>query len=271
MIKLLVLDLDGTLLNSEKEIDERDKEAVKRVMEKGIKVTIFTGRSRHSARKYVKELGIGVPVVFQNGALIVDFGSGEVLRKIELDGEIARRVVKRARKYDVFYIVYTDFSTIKDMMVDRPYKGGYDYYMKQNSWRIYFVRDVFDHIGKSVAEIALIGEDGKIKEIVKDLESASVIKSTEVGDESFWEVFGPGCSKAEALKFLMDHFKVRPEEVMFIGDGYNDIEIMDIVGFPVAMGNAPDEVKKHAKYVTLDNDSAGVARAIEDLILKDGK
>ena len=268
MVKLVVLDLDGTLLTTDKRINEVDKEAVLEAMKEGITVTIFTGRSRHSARRYIEELGIGVPVVFQNGALIVDFSSGKVLRQVELSGEVAKRVVEGARSEGVFYIVYTDFSTIKDMMVDRPYRGPYEYYMKQNSWRIFFVRDVLDHIGKSVAEIALIGKNEKIERVVEGLERASVIKSTEVGGETFWEVFGPGCSKAIALEFLMEHFGVSKDEVMFVGDGYNDIEIMDMVGFPVAMGNAPDEVKKHARFITSSNNEGGVARAIREIALR---
>ncbi len=273
MIKLVVLDLDGTLLNSEKKINQVDKEAVREAIDAGISVTIFTGRSRHSARRYVKELGIGVPVVFQNGALIVDFSTGKILRMVKLSGEIAKRVVKEARKRDIFYIIYTEFSTIKDMMVDRSYRGPYDYYMKQNTWRMYFVKDVTDHIRGDIAEVALIGKKDLIKEAVSwiDEKDASVIKSTEVGGESFWEIFGPGCSKAIALEFLLDHFGVSRDEVMFIGDGYNDVEVLKIVGYPVVMGNAPDDVKKYAKYITSDNDSGGVAEAIRKIALNKGE
>ena len=273
MIKLIVLDLDGTLLNSEKKINQIDKEAVKEAIDSGISVTIFTGRSKHSASKYVKELGIGVPVVFQNGALIVDFSSGKILRMVKLSGEIAKKVVLEARKRNIFYIIYTEFSTIKDMMVDRSYKGPYDYYMEQNTWRMYFVRDVIDHIGKDVAEVSLIGRVDLIKEVVSwiDERDASVIKSTEVGGESFWEIFGPGCSKATALEFLLEHFGVSKEEVMFIGDGYNDVEVLKIVGYPVVMGNAPEDVKKYAKYITSDNDSGGVAEAIRKIALNEGE
>ncbi len=273
MIKLVVLDLDGTLLNSEKRVNPMDKEAVKRALKSGVSVTIFTGRSYHSARKYIKELGIRVPVVFQNGALIMDFSTGRVLKMVELSGEIARKVVEISREKEVFYIVYTEFSTVKDMMVDRPYKGPYGYYMKQNSWRIYFVRDVLDHLGKSVAEVAFIGRKSSAREIALEMkgEEASIIKSTEKEGESFWEVFGPGCSKANALNFLLKHFGVSKDEVMFIGDGYNDVEILKVVGLPVVMGNAPDDVKKYAMYITADNDNGGVAEAIEKLVLSQSK
>ncbi len=270
MIKLIVLDLDGTLLSSEKKINPVDREAVKEALDAGISVTVFTGRSKHSASRYVKELGIGVPVVFQNGALIVDFSSGKILRMVKLSGEIAKKVVLEARKMDIFYIIYTEFSTIKDMMVDRSYKGPYEYYMEQNIWRMYFVKDVINHIREDVAEIALIGKKDSIEEAVSwiDEREASVIKSTEIGGESFWEIFGPGCSKAIALEFLLEHFGVSKDEVMFIGDGYNDVEVLKTVGYPVVMGNAPEDVKKYAKYITSDNDSGGVAEAIRKIALK---
>ncbi len=272
MIKLVIIDLDGTLLDSKKKIKDIDKEAVVKALESGVKVTIFTGRSYHSARKYLEELGVDVPVVFQNGAFIIDIRSKKVLRSVHLDASTAKEVVERSRKLDLFYIVYSDFLDEKDMLIDREYQGPYEYYLEHNLWRIKKTKDVLNELRSKdrVAEVALIGEEDKIKHVTEsvDKQHASVIKSTTLENHAFYEIFGPGCSKAIALEFLLDHFGVNKDDVMFIGDGYNDIDIMKKVGIAVAMGNAPNEVKKIASFVTKSNEEGGVAEAIQRFVLK---
>ena len=270
VVKLLVVDLDGTLLDNKKHIKDVDKRAIMKAMERGVKVSIFTGRNYYSAKKYLEELGLDVPVVFQNGALIMDFKSRKVLRMVALDGNLAREAVVRSRNYGVFYIVYKDFLSDKDMLLDSDYNGPYSYYLENNSWRILKVEDVLEYVEGEVAEVALIGEEKLIKKVTSFVNSsdASVIKSTSLSGHSFYEIFGPDVSKAKALEFLLSTFGVDRSEVMFIGDGYNDLEIMEVVGIGVAMGNAPDDVKERASFVTLSNEEGGVAHAINRFILE---
>ena len=261
MIKMVVLDLDGTLLNSEKHISECDREAVDEAVRSGVVVTIFTGRNYHSALPYVEELEVNVPVVFQNGALIYDFSRKEVLRSSRLDGSTAVEILKRSRELGIFVIVYTDFFDLKDMFVERPYTGAFSEYLSSNSWRIVMVGDLVNVVEDPV-ELALIGDEERIRRIVSDLEGISVVKGSTIDGESFFEVFGPGCSKGTALEFISNHMGISEEEVLFVGDGYNDVEIMEKVGTAVAMENAPDDVKDLADWVTSSNDDCGVAKAL---------
>ncbi len=264
----MILDLDGTLLDDEKRIRDCDREAVLKVVESGLKITVFTGRSYQSAKPYVEEMGIDLPVVFQNGALIYDFSNKNVIRMVLLEGEVARNIVLRSKKEEIFPVVFRSFFSKKDMMVEGIYRGSYESYFSHNEWRIVRVSNLLSFIPDFVTEVALVGREGAIERIVSKLENASIVKSTSRDGEVFYEILGPGCSKAEALSFLEDHFKVEPDEVMFIGDGYNDLEIMESVGIPVAMGNAPEEVKRMAKWVTSTNEECGVARAIERFIFE---
>lgn len=274
MIKLIVLDLDGTLLDNNKKIPPCHLDAIKLAISKGIHVTFFTGRSRHSAISVIGDLDFHIPMVFQNGALITKGFSKEVIRKIELNPDITKRAYMLSKELGVFFVLYKDFFDEKDMVMARPYDG--------EDLRDYFTASVWRHryeepliyMEKPVAQIALVGEENKIEKILNILfeefgkNQFKPVKSRQEMKESFWEIFGYGAGKEEALRFLEGYFQVSPDEVMFVGDGYNDIGIMKIVGFPVAMDNAPYEVKRHAKYIAPSNEDCGIAWAINNIALE---
>lgn len=274
MVKLIVTDLDGTLLNDDKHIPYDNVIALREAIEKGVHVSIATGRNFGSAKRYIKELGLDVPVILQNGAFIYQYMEDKIIYKSDLKSEIAKLLVEKAREKGLFYIVYIDFLKEKDMYIDTNYSGEFLSYLKQNEWRVNYVSDVVNHISNkdSIAEVALVGDEEKIKNIVdNDLfkfgESVSVVKNNRINSEVFYEFFGPNSSKDISFNYLLNYFNVKPEETMYLGDNYNDIGMLKIVGYPVVMENAPEEVKKYAKYVSKSNNEAGVAHAIRKLVL----
>ena len=241
------------------------------ILRKGLKFSIFTGRNFHSARKYVKEINVDFPMVFQNGALIMKPFSGEILRISPLKEEIARKIINVARERNIFFILFTSFFEVRDMVIERKYKGVFEDYLAANSWRLIFSDDVLKYMRDSVAEVALIGKEEGILEVVKDVERDHLgeftgVKNTVRDDEVFYEFFGPDSTKAKALEFLLGHFGTTLDRVAFIGDSYNDLSLMEIVGVPIAMGNSPEDVKNKAKFITLSNDEAGVAYAIDKIL-----
>ncbi len=274
MIKLIVSDLDGTLLDSNKKVPQCHIDAIKEALDRGKIVTFFTGRSRHSAQSVVGHINLDVPMVFQNGAIITQGFSRSVIRKLPLRGDIARRAYDLAKDMGIFYVLYTDFFDEKDMVMEKPYSGmELKDYFDASSWRHRY-GDIKSYIKDEVAQVALVGDEEAIKRLIEKLfaefgeHAFSPVKTRAEEHESFWELFGYGTGKENALKFLMEHFHVTPDEVLFVGDGYNDIGIMQIVGHPVAVSNAPDDVKEHAKYVAPSNDECGVAWAIKNIALK---
>ncbi|MEN3041694.1 MAG: HAD family hydrolase [Fervidobacterium sp.] len=269
MVKLIITDLDGTLLDDDKHVPKENILALKEAMEKGIYVSISTGRNFYSGKRYVEELGIDVPVIFQNGAFIYQWMEKKIIYQTELESDIAEKVIKLARKEDLFYIVYIDFLEEKDMYIDIKYNGEFSKYLEQNLWRINFVEDVLKHVSnkRKVAEIALVGDEDKIKTVIKRAlkgseNLTSVIKNSTINSETFYEIFGPNSSKELSFEYLLKYFKVKPEETMYLGDSFNDIGMLKIVGYPVAMDNAHSEVKAYAKYITKSNNEAGVAYAV---------
>lgn len=274
LIKLVITDLDGTLLNDEKHISEENIKALKEAMENGIHVSVATGRNFYSAKRYIEELGLDVPVIFQNGAFIYQWMEDKILYRSDLKTHIVEKVIEKARKYGIFYILYIDFFAEKDIYIDKDYKGEFSSYLKQNSWRINFVDDVIKHVKnkETVAEIALVGDEETIKNVIKESlvhfeNDTSVIKNNKIKLETFYEIFGPNSSKEESFEYLLEHFNVKPEETMYLGDSYNDVGMFKKVGFPVAVMNAHDDVKTYAKFITKSNNEDGVAYAVRTLVL----
>ncbi|MFN6991972.1 MAG: HAD family hydrolase [Fervidobacterium sp.] len=278
MIKLIITDLDGTLLNDEKHIPRENIVALREAMSKGIHVSAATGRNFHSAKRYIEELGLDVPVIFQNGAFIYQWMENKILYRSDLESRIAREVIESARKYGIFYILYIDFLSEKDMYIDKDYEGEFLNYLEQNKWRLNYVDDVVKYLNsrENVAEVAIVGDEEKIKKVINESlkgfeNETSVVKNNKIMSETFYEVFGPNSSKEESFEFLLNHFNVKPEETMYLGDSYNDIGMLKKVGFPVVMENAHSDVKIYAKYVTKSNNEAGVAHAVRELVLCFGK
>lgn len=269
MVKLIVTDLDGTLLDDEKHIPIDNILGLKEAMENGIYVSIATGRNFHSAKAYVQELGLDVPVVFQNGAFIYQWMENKIIYQTPLQVEIAEKVINEARKIGLFYILYGDFLNEKDMYIDMDYNGNFSTYLRQNSWRLNVVEDVIKHLSKEkcLAEVALVGNEKMILSAIENSldglkDKASVVKNNVIENETFYEIFGPNSSKEHAMKFLFEHFNVKPEETMYLGDSYNDIGLLKMVGYPIVMQNAHKDVQIYAKHITKSNNDSGVAYAV---------
>ena len=124
-----------------------------------------------------------------------------------------------------------------------------------------------------VTEIVLLDTERNLQNTLQPVlekyaDQISPIKSFEIQNEIFFELFGPEVSKGKAALFLSEYFHTPLQDILFIGDSYNDIEIMELVGYPVAMGNAVEEVKAKAGFITKSNNEAGVSWAIHQLIQK---
>lgn len=274
MIRLIVIDLDGTLLNSDKSISRENEEAIMEALERGVHVSISTGRSYVSGHKYVEQLGISVPVSYQNGALVVDGydGAMRIISQCLLGTAEATAIYNRGRERGFNCLVFFDFFNLPDIsttgLSDSPYRG----YYAHNAYRIVFEEDPSKRIREpGIAEIAIEGEEERIIEMIGTMrpgfDRVTVVKNDALERHAFYEFFGPGVGKSNGLKHILEHLEIDWEEVAYIGDNYNDLDILKKCPLPVVMANAPDQVKKHAKIVTgKTNDESGVAEAIDRIL-----
>lgn len=279
MIQLIVIDLDGTLLDSEKKIPRENEYAIRRALDMGVAVSISTGRSYVSGHKYAEQLGIDVPISYQNGALVT-YGHGEnteVISKSLLEADKARFLFKKALEKSLNALVFFDFFRLPDISTTKPSDSPYRGYYSNNRYRMLFEDNPLMRIkDEGIPEIALEGKEDRIQDLLNEsnshLENVTVIKNDNVEEHAFYEFFGPGVGKENGLIHILEYLGLSWRSVAYIGDNFNDVEILKKAELPVVMANGPDEVKRYAKLVTeRDNDNGGVAEAIERILATRGE
>lgn len=263
MIKMLAVDIDGTIMNWDLTISGRVKSCLRTLTENGIKVVIATGRMYNSALIIAKEIGIETPVVCYQGALIKDCLTGKTLYEMPLEETTARKVIKDLKKDKEFINIYINDELYVEEETD--YISEYSITKKVN----YKVVGDFDNIEfKSLNKILVMNKDPeKIIKLVKNLNhtykgKVFAVKST----PTYCEICNPQATKGNAIRFLANEWGIKQEEIMAAGDQDNDIEMLLAAGVKVAMGNATPELKNVATYITDTIDNDGIVKAVEKFI-----
>lgn len=262
-IRLIAIDLDKSLIGEDLRIGDRNKRAIARAVEKGVHITIATGRMYISALPYARELGISMPLITYNGALIRSSTDDTVYYKCPMPLAEAQEVVRRARTEHLHVNYYVD-----DQL-----------YMEEENEYARHYRDtykVMPHIGPlhrltdPPLKIIVTGDPDKLNAFWDQAaahfgDRLHIAKS----NPEFLEFTHPQATKGMALAVLADKLGIKREEVMAIGDSYNDIPMLEFAGVGVAMGNADEKVKAAADFVTAHHQEDGVAVALEKFVLED--
>ncbi|SHG53467.1 hypothetical protein SAMN02745221_00424 [Thermosyntropha lipolytica DSM 11003] len=260
-IKLVAIDLDDTLLDSRRRISPKTAELIKKVRKQGVLVTLATGRMYSSALFYARLLKIELPLITYQGALVKNSGSGEVLYYKPVEPEKAGEIVDFFKANGVHYNAYLD----DNLYMERLTREGRDY-AELAGIEAKVVPDLAWQVKKqgSLKIMGISYAEPKILELEKELKSryGETLNITR-SKPYFLEVMHKKANKAEALKVVAAYYGIEREEVLAIGDSYNDIEMLKWAGLGVAMGNAPQEVKEAADWVTLSHDEEGVAYALQ--------
>lgn len=240
-IKLVAIDMDGTLLNDAHQLTPKTLEVLQKAVEKGIMIVLATGRGIHNVRLVPEAIALNQPVVAANGA--------DIYYKAMDIGE---------KSYLLQQSVETLMSIIDEVKI--PFWGFTD-------------QGVFENRSLTVDETTRclkIGVQTLDKDLlqsfynrVKDIENLEVTQSAKTN----YEINYRGISKATGVQKLCDYYGIMMDEVMCLGDSLNDLKLFEVAGFPVAVKNAIDELKEVAKAQTLSNNDEGVAVAIERYVL----
>jgi Cof subfamily protein (haloacid dehalogenase superfamily) len=265
--KLLVVDIDGTLLGRERNISDENKEALARARKSGVGVALSTGRAVLACRSVLDQLELDGHHIFFDGALVSDLG--EEIYAEPLEGGVVRESIEFARSLKIDLELYTTTH----------------YFVERETWSTDAHRKFFgieptivDFNGLWERERIIKGglasvnpeQVAKARQFYARFDSSlhfSLARSPAFPDVEFANVVARDVSKGRALEALTIHLGMSPEEAMAVGDGTNDISLLSRAGLAVAMGNAPDEVKAVADHVTLDVDQSGLAAAVERFLL----
>ncbi|KUO71956.1 MAG: hypothetical protein APF77_04625 [Clostridia bacterium BRH_c25] len=276
--KMLVTDMDYTLLNKEKKVSERNKAAVRKAIEKGVHIVVATGRIYTSARVYAKLLGVSTPIIASNGAIIREavLNSKEdterTIYKDNLNVEAVKEMIKLSRKYGIFCHFFTDDTIYAEKLVNVSlrYTEWNKYLGEEDQVRIKIADDIEKAIVQEKVEIlkavVVDGNSEKIQSLRNDIIETGIVSVSQSMKDNL-EVMNKGVTKGNAVKMLAQMYGIGREEIIAIGDNENDISMIEYAGLGIAMGNAEESLKKVANHITGDYQEDGVAEAIERFIL----
>ena len=289
MIRLIALDIDGTLLDSHGQLPAQNIDAVARAIEAGIEVVLATGRRFDFARAIFEQLPRPLTLILSNGA-IIKTAEGDTLLRHLLPREVARTVLAAAPQH-------RDRAAL---LFDRPREGQIVYervdwdhplhrrFFQSNREYISLVDPLEDALVEDPMQVMFTGGCAEMRELFEALRGGEALPPcgtfplaavgntadlysvalTEYGhrDFSLVDIIRAGCSKGAALRQWSARRGVSPAEVMAIGDNLNDLQMLEFAGRPVVMGNALEELRTRGWRITAANDDAGVAMAIGEIL-----
>ena len=266
MYKLIALDMDGTLLNEEKQISSANYEAIQKARESGVKVVLASGRPLVGFKRYLEELNLvsenDYAVAF-NGALVQSSEGNEIVSKTTLTLEDYKYLYELSKELKVNIHALTEEGVIspKDSKYTRL-----EAEMNDISSEIIDVCDVTEDT--TIVKVMFIDEPDLIEEIIEKIPENLKEKYTIVRSAPFFlEFLHKSVNKGVGVAALAEKLNIKPEEVICIGDAGNDIHMIKYAGLGVAMGNAFPEVKRVANFITKTNEQDGVAHIINKFIL----
>ncbi len=264
-IKLIVIDIDGTLLNSKMELSERNEKAIKAAAAKGVQIAFATGKSYNAAKHLFEKLELKAPGIFVQGLITYD-ASGSITHQQVLSTAVCRKVITFAEERGFYLLAYSGARVLTRTVNQRIYDEMAKYHEILEP-----AGSLYNLLGEvPINKIVAIGEDGRATKALRWQLNTMLDSSARVvqaGIAHMLEIVPAGVSKGSALKMLTKDLRIPADQVMAIGDAENDIEMIQFAGLGVAMGQADDAVKSHAKYVAPSHDEDGVADAIEKFIL----
>jgi Cof subfamily protein (haloacid dehalogenase superfamily) len=263
MYRLLALDLDGTLLTPQKQITPRTFELLCQVSQAGMKLIIATGQTAQVLRAVAAGLPLAAPQIIENGALVIDLVRDVILHEQLIPAELILPALARLRASG-FHRAY---HTHERVYVDKGTPRASSWYRPPVPPAIE-VEDVASLYPRRCIKIAGIGAAEMLRARRREFEDLFAGRLY-VTQSSFdlLEFLHPAVSKGHALRIIAADLGIRPDEVVAVGDNHNDLGMLRFAGLGVAMGNAHQEVKTEADYVTGSNSEEGVAALIEDVIL----
>ena len=269
-IKLLVVDIDGTIAGKSNNIREPVKQAILAAQSRGVKVAVATGRMYRSALRFHQDIGSTLPLISYQGAWIQDPTTGKMLRHQPLSKQRALELLEHFQEPHLRSLLSVNFYINDQLYVPEITAATRLYAERSGIEPIVITNFPKDIPGEPTKVLALCENPGVLEGLLSSMRErytpAELYLTRSVA--TFFEATHPLVNKGAAVQYIAeDLLGWRPENVMAIGDNFNDLEMIAYAGVGVAMGNAPSEVKAGANWIAPDVEEDGVAAAIEEFVL----
>lgn len=265
--EMIVLDLDGTLTNSQKEISPKTKQALLRIQHAGKKVVLASGRPTPGIVRLADELELdrfGGYILAFNGARVIEYGTGNIIYNRTVPGELVADIYRAAVEEDVRILTYTENEIILG-------NGADEYVQLESKINGIPTREVEDFVGfvnYPVNKFLLTGTPEKILQVQESMRERFGWELNIFRSEPFFlEMMPQSIDKAYSLEKLLEYLGMDRRQMICCGDGFNDKSMIHFAGLGVAMANAQPEVKEAADYITASNDEDGIVQVIEKFML----
>jgi Cof subfamily protein (haloacid dehalogenase superfamily) len=260
--KLVVCDIDGTLVDNQKRISTGNKNALERFKREGGRISFATGRIEKSVEPYCRELDIHIPIILYNGAKIIHPFTGGVVRNLFLTEQDVRRAISLEEHFPFDFIFYSEGEAYVRRSSDaiRAYEKG-------DGFQCIPDPSLSNLKEKRITKILMIGDGGFFPQFRREFLADPACRASLIQSEStYLEILPEGVNKGEALKELVDHLGLSMEQVICFGDNLNDLEMIRSAGVGVAMKNGRAEVRESADIIAPENFKDGVGVVLRSLM-----
>ena len=278
-IRLIALDLDGTLVNSRWEISGTDLDALAAAAERGVQIVVVTGRRPSAAAPYVAKIPFPITLITSNGALIRT-PAGEIAYQNFLPRDAALKVLEICQAHRPYTVVIFNLPARGQVVMEDcaiP-EGPLGWYLKTSLDQLSLVPNLNAAVKCDPVQIMIGGPLSRIEQVDALLRKSEVaarvqLTWTKYPDRNIaiFDIMNSGCCKGRALEFWAGQCGIPASEVMALGDNFNDLEMLEFAGLPVLMGNHIDGLHRPGWAITAPCDESGVASAIEQFVLSVGR
>ena len=266
MYKLVAVDLDGTLLDDNKEIDDATLASIRQAISKGVYFVFASGRPLITQRRFYDKIKIDMPVIACNGGAIAYPSIDDIIINEHFKKDILIELVNYFNKSNKSFIAWSNNTLYCNKI--NEYTTSYHDACKHANVTVNLIEDYNYFYNLDINKLIVIDKRENIQLFLKEVRKDIKDKCSYFTSQSYFLEFVPyGIDKGVALKKLANYLGIKQEEVIAIGDGANDLSMIEYAALGVAMGNASDYVKEKANYITSDNNHQGIKEVLDKFVL----